>query len=144
MIKGEYIMTDNCCSNGTKLLYSCSGAADVGKLADLVTRRLRDDGYARMTCLAGIGADLSGFVLSAKSAEENITIDGCGNACAKKCLERIGVKPVSIVLSDLGYEKGSTNVNDDSVDDAAMKIKSGAAALNDSSSGLSCGCGGKC
>lgn len=105
----------DCCSGGTKLLYSCSGSADVGKLADLVTRKLRDDGYARMTCLAGIGADISGFVVSARGADENITVDGCPQACARKSLERIGVAPLSIVLSDMGYEKGKTPVTDELV-----------------------------
>ncbi len=98
----------DCCSEGVKLLYSCSGAADVGQIADRVARTLRDRGFARMTCLAGIGADLSGFVESAKSADLNIAIDGCGTMCAKKALERIGVAPVSYVLTDFGIEKGKT------------------------------------
>jgi uncharacterized metal-binding protein len=98
----------DCCTGGIKLLYSCSGAADVGQIADRVSRNLRDRGYARMTCLAGIGADLSGFVESARAADLNIAIDGCGTMCAKKALERIGVKPASYVLTDFGIEKGKT------------------------------------
>ena len=58
-----------CCSGGVRLIYSCSGAADVGEVADRVVRKLRDDGFAKMTCLAGVGADLSGFVQSAKGAD---------------------------------------------------------------------------
>ena len=38
-----------CCSGGTTLIYACSGAADVGEIADRVTRKLCDEGYARMT-----------------------------------------------------------------------------------------------
>lgn len=115
----------DCCSGGTKLLYACSGAADVGKIADLVSRKLRDDGFARMTCLAGIGANLSGFVQSAKAADGNITIDGCATACAKKSLERIGVNPTSIIMSDFGCVKGSTPVVDTLINEIAEKIKSG-------------------
>lgn len=131
------------CSGGIKLLYSCSGAADVGKLADLVSRKLRDDGYARMTCLAGVGADLQGFVQSAKGSDENVTIDGCATACAKKSLERIGVTPSAFILSDFGCLKGSTAVEDALVNDIAEKIKKGAAVKTEGKSS-SCGCGGKC
>ncbi len=42
------------------------------------------EGFGTMTCLASIGAHLSGFVESAKGADENITIDGCLVACGKK------------------------------------------------------------
>jgi len=135
----------DCCSGGTKLIYSCSGAADIGKLADLVTRKLRDDGFARMTCLAGLGADLSGFVQSAKAADANITIDGCSTACAKKSLERIGVNPEAYTLSDFGCVKGSTAVTDALVNDIAERIKAGAngKARAETISG-GCGCGGNC
>jgi len=98
----------DCCSGGVKLLYSCSGAADVGEIADQVSRKLSDMGFARLTCLAGVGADLSGFVESARGADVNITIDGCGTMCAKKALERVGVSATSYVLTDFGIEKGKT------------------------------------
>ncbi|NMD05752.1 MAG: zinc-binding protein, partial [Deltaproteobacteria bacterium] len=43
-----------CCEEGTKLIYSCTGSADVGEIADRMARRLRDEGYTIMTCLAGV------------------------------------------------------------------------------------------
>jgi uncharacterized metal-binding protein len=104
-----------CCSGGIRLIYPCSGAADVGEIADRVARKLRDQGFARMTCLAGIGADLSGFVESARGADLNITIDGCGTMCAKKALERVGVTPASYVLTEFGIEKGKTPSTDEIV-----------------------------
>ncbi len=61
-----------------------------------------------MTCLASIGAGLSGYVQSAKGAGENITIDGCSVACAKKALENIGVTPTAYILTDLGLIKGKS------------------------------------
>ena len=112
-----------CCGGGTKLIYSCSGSADVGEIADHVTRKLRDDGFAKMTCLAGIGAGLSGYVQSAKGADEVITIDGCVTACARKSLERIGVQPTSYILTDLGLEKHETPVTDQVVNEVLEKIK---------------------
>jgi uncharacterized metal-binding protein len=38
-----------CCSTGTQLIYACSGAADVGEIADRVVRKLRSEGSTKMT-----------------------------------------------------------------------------------------------
>lgn len=65
------------CSGGTRMIYACSGAADVGEIADGVARKLRDEGFAKMSCLAAIGADLSGYVQTAKAADTVVAIDGC-------------------------------------------------------------------
>ena len=131
-----------CCEGGTKLIYSCSGSADVGEIADRVTRRLRDEGYARMTCLAGVGAGRSGYVQSAKGADEVITIDGCVTACARKSLERIGVQPTSYILTDLGLEKHETPVTDQVVNEVLENIKknTGISKATPQSSGGGC-CG---
>lgn len=112
-----------CCSGGTKLLYACSGAADLGEISDMAARRLRDEGFGSMTCLAAIGADLSGFVQSAKGADVNITIDGCQMACARKNLERIGVSSNSYILTEMGLEKGKTPVTAKIVAEVCEKIK---------------------
>ncbi len=61
----EDIKMAECCTDGTRLIYSCSGASNVGEIADRVARKLRSEGLCRMTCLASIGAHLSGFVESA-------------------------------------------------------------------------------
>ena len=90
-----------CCSGGVRLIYPCSGAADVGEISDRVVRKLRDDGFAKMTCLAGVGAGLSGYVESRKGADVVFTVDGCPTACAKKNIERIGVE-TSVIYSH-GY-----------------------------------------
>lgn len=135
-------MADNCCSTGgIRLLYPCSGAADVGELTDRVVRKLWKEGYSTKTCLAGVGANISGFVQSAKGADENITIDGCPSACAKKCLERIGVTPTSFILSDMGFKKGESPITDEAIDKIAGLVKFVPPA------GVSeggCGCGGNC
>jgi len=116
-----------CCGGGTKLVYSCSGSADVGEIADHVTRRLRDEGFAKMTCLAGVGAGLSGYVQSAQGADEVITIDRCVTACARKSLQRIGVQPTSYILTDLGLEKHETPLTEKIIDEVLEKIKKVAA-----------------
>ncbi len=138
-------MAENCCSGGIKLLYSCSGCADMGLLADRVSRKLRDEGFARMTCLAGVGADIPGFVMSARGADENITIDGCSTACAKKCLERAGATATSYILTDFGCVKGSTHVTDELVEKMCGIIKNTERPTATSAvQGGGCGCGGAC
>ena len=113
----------NCGNANLRLIYSCSGAADVGALSDLAARKLRDDKVGSMSCLAAVGAGLSGFIESAKAADKCITIDGCSVACAKKNLESIGVSPKSFILTEMGYEKGNTTVNEKTVSEAVSKIK---------------------
>lgn len=136
----------DCCGGRTKLIYACSGAADVGEIADQVARKLRGDGFARMTCLAGLGAGLSGYVESAKGADENITIDGCPVACARKSLERIGVAPISYVLTELGLVKGESPISEKIVIGMCEKIKTANASgvLPVGITAGECDCGGKC
>jgi len=139
----------DCCGGGTVLLYSCSGSADVGCIADRVTRILSKEKVGRMTCLAGVGARLSGFIASAQGADRNIVIDGCPVACAQKGLEAIGVTPEVYNLSNYGCQKGSTPVNDELVEEIALRIKNDivnykpvGVVISEGSEG--CSCGGNC
>ncbi len=118
----------DCCSGDVRMVYSCSGAADVGEISDRVARRLRDEGFAKMSCLAGIGAELSGYVQTAKGADVVFTIDGCGTACAKKGLERIGVIPKAIILTEMGLEKGKSPAVEEVVSRITGQIIEGASA----------------
>lgn len=136
----------DCCGGGTVLLYSCSGAADVGCIADRVVRILSKEKIGKMTCLAGVGARLSGFIASAQGADRNIVIDGCPIACAQKGLEAIGVTPEVYNLAHYGCQKGSTAVNDELVEEIAMRIKNDIvnstptmAVKEEGSDGCSCG-----
>lgn len=131
-------MSDNCCSSGTVLLYTCSGASDVGEIADRAVRMLWKDGFAQKTCLAGVGADISGFVQSAKGADLNITIDGCPVACAKKCLERVGAKPESYILADFGFAKGKSLVTEENINKVCSLIKEKRCVADTTGSGSTC------
>lgn len=113
----------DCCGSGRVLLYSCSGSADVGYIADRVTRVLSKEKVGRMTCLAGVGARLSGFIASAQGADRNIVIDGCPIACAQKGLEAIGVIPEVYNLANYGYKKGETPVTEQIIEAIAQQIK---------------------
>jgi len=94
-----------CCGGKTILLWPCSGGADVAEIADRAARKLAKEDFGAMSCLAGIGAGISGFIESAKGADENITIDGCPIACARKTLEKIGLAPRSFIVTEMGFKK---------------------------------------
>ena len=113
----------SCGNSNIKLIYACSGASDVGSLSDHAARKMRDEKIGAMSCLAAVGAGLSGFIESAKAADQCITIDGCQVACAKKNLEKIGVTPKSFIITEMGYEKGKTSINENAVNEAVSTIK---------------------
>ena len=112
------------CSAAPKLIFACSGAADVGAIADAAARRLSRDGAGRMFCLAGIGGRVSGIVESTRAAAGILAIDGCNIECAKKCLEHAGFKQLEHMrVTDLGMEKGSSPVTEESIAKVAEQAK---------------------
>jgi uncharacterized metal-binding protein len=105
-----------CCGTGPKLIFACSGAADVGRISDLAARKLSAEGAGKMFCLAGIGGRVSGIMETTRAATAVLAIDGCPLDCAKKTLEQGGFARFEHVrLSDLGMEKGKTAPTDDAV-----------------------------
>ena len=98
------------------LIFSCSGAADVGELADKTARELTKKGFGTMFCLAGIGGDVDPIVERTKSAYKRLVIDGCQVACAKKLFEKAGLNDFEYIqVTNLGYEKGKTLANQENV-----------------------------
>lgn len=140
-------MGECACKGGVTLIYSCSGAADVGEITDRVARALRREGFGQGSCIAGVGAGIPGYVQSAKGADENITIDGCPVACARKTLENIGITPTSYVVTEMGFKKGSTHVTPEAIETVYNNIKEGKTSGQKPAaqgSGCGCGCGGNC
>jgi len=89
------------------LIFACSGAADVGAIADQAARKLTKDGAGKMFCLAGIGGRVSGIMATTESAGKILAIDGCPLNCVKNSLEQAGFKKYEhLQLADLGMEKG--------------------------------------
>ena len=117
-------MAECCCgSDGkVKLLYACSGAANTGFLADNVARRLVGLGVGKMTCLAAVGAGLSGFVESARSAGENLVLDGCPVACGRKIFETLRIPFRHFVMTDYGVEKGKTEITPELIGQTAFSV----------------------
>lgn len=97
------------CGGAPKLIFACSGAADVGAIADQAARALTRDGFGKMYCTAGIGGRISGILATTASAARILAIDGCPLNCAKCSLEQAGFAAFEhLQLVDLGMVKGQT------------------------------------
>ena len=115
------------CNSAPRLIFACSGAADVGEVADHAARKLRDDGEGMMFCLAGVGGRVSGIMKTTEAAERVLAIDGCPLDCVRNCLEQAGFSEFEhLRLADLGLIKGSTEVSEQNVNRVAEE---GAARL---------------
>ena len=109
---------------GPKLIFACSGAADVGAIADQAARKLTREGAGKMLCLAGVGGRVSGIIKTAESAENIFAIDGCGLDCARNCLEMAGFHRFKhLRLSELGLEKGAAPATEERVSLVAEKAR---------------------
>lgn len=104
------------CDAAPKLIFACSGAADVGAIADQAARKLTRDGAGKMFCMAGIGGRVSGIMKTTEAASKILAIDGCPLNCAKKSLEEAGfANHEHIQLADLDMAKGSSPVTEESI-----------------------------
>lgn len=107
----------DCESGPPALVYPCSGAADVGEIADRAARRLDADETAWMSCLAGVSARVSGLMASAAGASALLAIDGCPQDCARKTLAAAGFTAIKHVrVTDLGLPKGKSPADAAAVD----------------------------
>ncbi len=112
------------------IITACSGASNVGLLADRVARALRAESVGSMICLAALGAELSGYIESARAADLNLVIEGCPVGCGKKIYEKLGIAHTQILMTDLGAEKGKTVITDELVAETVARAKVAIAALD--------------
>ncbi|MHC4623471.1 MAG: putative zinc-binding protein [Planctomycetota bacterium] len=112
------------CGAASKLIFACSGAADLGEISDRAARRLSRDGVGKMFCLAGIGGKVEPIISAAKSASMLLAIDGCGLDCARSCLEQGGFEDFQhLRITDMGMEKGKSPVTDQRISEVADMVK---------------------
>ncbi|UCF86216.1 MAG: putative zinc-binding protein [Desulfobacteraceae bacterium] len=106
----------NLCAAAPTLIFACSGAADVGAIADRAARKLTADGKGKMYCLAGIGGRVKGIMEKTRGASKLLAIDGCPLDCTKLCLEEAGFTEFEhIKVTDLDMEKGKSPATDENV-----------------------------
>ena len=113
----------SCGKEKTAIITACSGASNVGLLADQVARGLRSEGVGSMTCLAALGAELSGYVESARSAGRNLVIDGCPVACGAKIYAKLGIPNDHYLMTDFGVEKGKTAITPEVIAEVSRTVK---------------------
>lgn len=106
----------NVCAGGPTLIFSCSGAADVGEISDRAARRLSKDGFGAMFCLAGVGGRVEPIMKKTGSASKILVIDGCNLDCVKNCLEQAGFTEFEYLrVTDLGLDKGKSPATNESI-----------------------------
>ncbi len=117
------------CSVAPKLIFACSGVADVGAVADQTARQLTRDDVGKMFCLAGIGGRVSGIMKTTEEAQAILAIDGFPLNCARKCLEEAGFTEFKhLQLANIGMTKVETEVTDENISNVVEK---GAALLQE-------------
>lgn len=110
------------------LVYSCSGAADVGEIADRAARSLVREGFGKMSCAVGVGAGVQSLRNGALSAGRVVAIDGCATGCVSKAMTESGVTGiVHIELGSLGFPKGQSPASPENVERAIAAIRAKAA-----------------
>jgi uncharacterized metal-binding protein len=121
-------MSESCCNKGSnRMILACAGSANTGQITYQLALELTREGRGNLFCLAGIGAHLSGFVVSARDAEEMLVLDGCALACASKNLEQADI-PVRnhFIMTELGmkkqYGKSPTAGQTAKVKEAILKV----------------------
>ncbi|CCK82103.1 putative zinc-binding protein [Desulfobacula toluolica] len=114
---------ENCACSKDIMIFACSGASNLGQLANQAAVELTQEGFGKMFCLAQIGANIGKYVQSAKVMDEIVVIDGCEKACGKTVLENALMHMKKhIVISRLGIKEKNNFFNNPD-DLAALKHK---------------------
>jgi uncharacterized metal-binding protein len=107
------------CSSGDVRIVACSGASNVGQIANQAAIELSKAKVGGFFCLAGVGAHIRGMVKSGKEADLMVSIDGCPVQCAAKTLQHAEIEPaIQIIVTELGIEKS----HDIALDDTACSM----------------------
>lgn len=84
------------------IVYACSGASNLGQLANEIAVRLDRLGLAELACLTEVGA---GDGQTAPSRPV-LAISGCASGCCADMLARHGIEPArTILLAERGVMK---------------------------------------
>jgi len=140
-------MEEKCCETGTDIsrvtmILACSGGSNVGQLANQTAIELSSEGYGKMSCLAGVGGHLSGFVQSARDVDRLVLIDGCEKGCGKAIFEHLEI-PIKtyLVITELGIEKNKDfKLKREEIDRVKNAVKDASMTQSESFTDISAGC----
>ena len=115
------------CGSDSVGIFPCSGASNVGQIANKVAVELTKQEIGKMMCTVGIGGRVSGLLNSAEGSDRILAIDGCPLNCAKKTLELAGINiDRHIIISEFGINK---NKNLDLVESEVKEALDGLAEI---------------
>lgn len=78
----------------------------MGQIANDAVERLSMNGTGKMACLAAVAAGMPGPITGANQAKFVLAVDGCPVKCARKTLEKAGIKVTHhVLITDLGLKK---------------------------------------
>jgi uncharacterized metal-binding protein len=104
------------CGSSDVRVVACSGASNVGQIANQAALELAKEKVAGFFCLAGVGAHIEGMVKSAKEVGLMVAIDGCPVQCAAKTLQHAEIEPaIQVIVTELGIEKSHDIVLDEKI-----------------------------
>lgn len=88
------------------LVYSCSGCSSAAQATNYIALKLDRDGEAEMSCISGVGGNVTKLVKIAQSGRPVIALDGCALACTLNCLAERGVTAdYHLMLQEHGVKK---------------------------------------
>jgi len=87
-------------------ILSCSGASNLGQVANQAALELVEEGFGEGICTAAVGARVKWAVERLRDAGKIVAINGCDSECARKILKDIGRDDaVHVTTSELGIDK---------------------------------------
>lgn len=87
-------------------IVACSGASNVGQIANQAAIGLSKANVGGFFCLAGISAGIKPMIKVGKEADLIVAIDGCSVQCAAKTLQLAEIEPaIQVIVTELGIEK---------------------------------------
>lgn len=106
-----------CCSGVAKpIVLTCSGASNLGRMADLAARKMTADGIAQMSCLAGVAGGVDMMLQALAAAPAVVVLDGCDYECGRKVMEKGGFPDFhQLRLDQMGMKRGETPVTGENV-----------------------------
>jgi uncharacterized metal-binding protein len=130
-----------------RIIFPCSGVANVGQITNLASIQLAEEGYGSPSCVALLATGAPNLLASARGADAVVVLDGCPVLCARKIADAQNV-PVAqhIVVTGLGIEKGpSKNYTEADVEKVVSACWKGTGKTGSGpEKKTGCSCGGSC
>jgi len=106
------------------LVYSCSGCSSAAQAANYIALKLDRDGEAEMSCISGVGGNVTSLVKKAQSGRPVIALDGCALACTLNCLAERGVTAdYHLKLQEHGVKKRyHADFDQENADEIAVEL----------------------